>query len=102
MQAKIFQKRDNICRWLGLTPLVLAFMLIDESSTQAQTVESFKKCPPCLFGFFLTVPALVASLGSCVTAVGTDLVLQASLCLFCMKELHALHHPLPSNIPHGD
>lgn len=49
--VKIFQKRDNICRWLGLTPLASAFLLIDESSTHDQATESFKKCPPspCFF-----------------------------------------------------
>lgn len=49
--TKIFQKRDNICRWFGLTPLASAFILIDESSTYDQAMESFKKCPPlpCFF-----------------------------------------------------
>lgn len=49
--VKIFQKRGNICRWLGPSPLASAFLLIDESSTHNQAMESFKKCPPlpCFF-----------------------------------------------------
>ena len=52
--VKFFQKRDNICRWLGPTPLASAFLLIDESSTHDQAMESFKKCTPlpCFFNSF--------------------------------------------------
>lgn len=51
---------------------------------------------------FLTVPALIASLVSCVTTVDIDLVPQPSLYFFCMGTLCALHHPLFSSILHGD
>lgn len=73
--VKIFQKRDNICRWLGSTPLASAYLMIDESSTH--TIKLWKALKSILlYPAFLIVPALIVSLlVSCMTTVDTNLVL---------------------------
>lgn len=99
--VKIFQKRDNICRWLGSTPLASAYLMIDESSTHMIKLwKALKSILP--YPAFLIVPALTVSLlVSCMTTVDTNFVLQPSLYLFCIEELCALYHPLLS-IPQRD